>query len=98
VPIDQLKIISRHPGPLVEDENIYQVRRIINHRIRDGAKEYLIDWLGYNEHTWEPEQNILDQGAVSEYWKRLKEKNSSNNHSNTPAAHTLRSTKRAQRR
>ena len=74
VPIDQLKIISRQPGAVSEDENIYQVRRIVNHRIRDGVKECLIDWLGYAERTWEPEDHILDQGAVSEYWKRANEK------------------------
>jgi hypothetical protein len=79
VPIDQLKIISRQPGPVKEDENIFQVRRIMGHRIRDGVKEYLIDWLGYAERTWEPEDHILDQGAVTEYWKRVKDKDISNN-------------------
>ena len=75
VPIDQMKIISRQPGAVGADENIYQVRRVTDHRIRDGVKEYLIDWLGYDEKTWEPEQNMIESpGAISEYWKRVKEK------------------------
>ena len=85
VPIDQLKVISRQPGAVDADENIYQVRRVVNHRIRNGVKEYLIDWLGYDERTWEPEQNILDSGAVSEYWKRVNEKQNASSSTSTIA-------------
>ena len=85
VPIDQLKVVSRQPGAVDADENIYQVRRVVNHRIRNGVKEYLIDWLGYDERTWEPEQNILDSGAVSEYWKRVNEKQNASSSTSTIA-------------
>jgi len=74
VPIDQLKIISREPLPLDAADNIYTLKKIVNHRTRNGVKEYLIDWHGYNERTWEPESNILDNKAVVEYWKKVKEK------------------------
>jgi len=74
VPIDQLKVIQREPGPVDAMENIFEVNKIVNHRIRDGAKEYLVDWRGYDERTWEPETNILDERPVIEYWKRLRMK------------------------
>lgn len=98
VPIDQLKVISRQPGPEDADENIFQVRRIVDHRSREGAQEYLVDWVGYEERTWEPEQHILDSGAVSEYWKRLKERGSSSISSSMKAVQPTRpSHKRAKR-
>jgi len=73
VPIDQLKIISRTPIEDDGDDNIFQVNKIIDHRTHEGVKQYLIDWKGYDEtqRTWEPETNILDQKAVTDYWKRI---------------------------
>jgi len=37
-----------------------------------GSYEYLIEWKGYTEKTWEPETNILDDLVVKKYWKSLK--------------------------
>jgi hypothetical protein len=72
VPIDQLKVISRDPLPVDADNDIYEVNRIIKHRDTNGVREYLIDWKGYTQRTWEPETHIREPGPVIEYWKRVK--------------------------
>ena len=70
VPADQLKIISR--SPKITDDNIYIVRKIVKHRGEPGSYEYLVDWKGYSEQTWEPEANILDRDVVKSYWESIK--------------------------
>jgi transposase InsO family protein len=46
----------------LEEENEFEVERIINHRGSNHNKEYLVKWLGYdnNENTWEPETNLTN--------------------------------------
>jgi hypothetical protein len=52
-----------------QQDNVYEVKKIINHRGTPGNYEYLIDWKGYKEKTWEPEANILDYDIVKQYWE-----------------------------
>ena len=75
VPIDQLKIVSKSGRIIDADDNIYAVKKIHKHRGDVGAYEYLIEWKGYKEKTWEPETNILDDLVVKKYWKSIKKTN-----------------------
>jgi hypothetical protein len=75
VPLDQLKIVSRKPLSLPNDQsadNIYLVRKIVDHRGQPGNYEYLVDWKGDKQRTWEPERNILDYDCVKDYWEHGK--------------------------
>lgn len=38
----------------------YVVEKIIDCRIKNGVKEYLLKWIGYDDkdNTWEPESKI----------------------------------------
>jgi len=38
----------------------YVVEKIIECRMKNGAKEYLLKWIGYDDkdNTWEPESNL----------------------------------------
>ncbi|ENN80416.1 chromobox protein homolog 3 [Dendroctonus ponderosae] len=38
----------------------YVVEKIIDCRIKNGVKEYLLKWIGYDDkdNTWEPESNL----------------------------------------
>ena len=60
----------------------YEVEQILSHRrkrkyIEESKKyfyikEYLIKWTGYDETTWEPEDNLLHcQELLGEYWENL---------------------------
>ena len=50
------------------DNDIYLVEAIRNHRTRKGKREFLIKWKDYEEteNTWEPENN-LDPNLVKTY-------------------------------
>ena len=58
-----------------EDGQVFTAETILGKRIAKGGKygiEYLVKWHGYtHEHnTWEPEENILDQGLIDEFDSR----------------------------
>jgi len=52
------------------DQEEYEVENILDKRIRLGATEYLIKWLGYEKKTdctWEPEENLDCQDVIDEF-------------------------------
>jgi len=53
---------TQPPPPLevVEGEEEYEVREILDSRILRGKLEYLVDWKGYSEEerTWESVENV----------------------------------------
>jgi hypothetical protein len=66
-----------------EEENEYEVEKILKHRINPHAtvhdepdgREFLIKWKGYpaSENTWEPEANLVNcHRKLVEYWKKQK--------------------------
>lgn len=77
------------PETEYEVENIldHKKRRIFNYETKryHFIKEYLIKWAGYDETTWEPEENLQNcQELLSDYWKlvkinKLREKYRNNN-------------------
>jgi hypothetical protein len=70
------------PPPPIEMEGVleYEVESILGHRFRghrNPKASYLVSWKGYGpEHnSWEPEANVVNAPqVVSDYWKRLAEK------------------------
>ncbi|CAF4651891.1 unnamed protein product [Rotaria socialis] len=52
---------------------VFIVQRIIDHRFRNGRKEFLIAWKGYpdEQNTWEPQQNLDCPDLITEYEAHL---------------------------
>lgn len=50
---------------LLEDE--YVVERIVDSRGDGDEREFLVQWEGYEEPTWEPQENILSETLIAEY-------------------------------
>ncbi|CAG9765104.1 unnamed protein product [Ceutorhynchus assimilis] len=50
---------SPEPGAAEAPEE-YVVEKIIDFRMKNGVKEYLLKWIGYDDkdNTWEPEGNL----------------------------------------
>ena len=63
-------ILPSPPSIIVENEEEYEVERILNHRNRRNRKEYLVKWKGYPEYdaSWEPESHLSHAPkSVKEY-------------------------------
>lgn len=56
-----------------EDDNeeveaeVYEVEAVVAKRQRKGATEYLVQWKGFTERTWEPERNLSCDELIREY-------------------------------
>ena len=67
VSIDHIKKASAN----LEMETIYQVEDILDDRERsDGGREFLTKWQGYDEPTWNREEDFLDTRLIQDYWKK----------------------------
>ena len=51
------------PPPITDlDGNTrYIVDAVVDERKRRGRMEYLVQWRGYSENTWEPIEHLLDE-------------------------------------
>ena len=46
--------------PIVEDEGVYEVEKVLEKRFRKGRAEYFVKWKNYDETTWEPLKNLTN--------------------------------------
>ena len=58
------------PAILVDDEEEYEVERILDQKAGRGrnAQQYLVKWKGYNHPTWEP-QSVLADSVALDVWE-----------------------------
>jgi hypothetical protein len=68
------------PTALSEDEeDEYQVERIVKHRERNGQLQFRVKWKGYLEEdmTWEPKKHFHKcPEVIEEYWDRVRSQHS----------------------
>lgn len=59
------------------EEDIYEVKRIINHSYIDGKLHYLVEWKGYpkpSDYTWEPYEHLENcQRIIKLYCNKFNE-------------------------
>jgi transposase InsO family protein len=53
-----------------EEHLEWQVESITDERTRQGAKQYLVKWVGFQEATWEPEKNLANTAALQSWLTR----------------------------
>ena len=72
------------------DDEIYEVEKILNHKVTKGIIYYKLKWKGFpmSQCTWEKESNLDCKALLDEYWKNIKQSNkllkSPNNNSFSP--------------
>ena len=57
----------------IEDDDEYEVEKILKQKRVNGQPFYLVKWKGYNtsENTWEPIANLKGcHQAMQEYWQQ----------------------------
>jgi hypothetical protein len=76
VPFDQMKWVSNpvivdQDQLIAQDEQIYTVEAITNHRLFGTVVQYLVKWMNYpsSDSTWEPLAMFIDKGVVQDYWQ-----------------------------
>lgn len=47
----------------------FQVERVLDSRNKQGKRQFLIKWKGYNRNaaTWEPEENLNCSEAIEQF-------------------------------
>ena len=54
-------------------EDVYDVESILDEAVEDGVKYYQVKWAGYDEVTWEPEENCVGcERKIKEFHERKK--------------------------
>ena len=65
------KNYPRPPPDIIQDSEEWEVERILRHK---GTKNisYQVKWTGYEDTTWEPEENLSNSAdVIADYWKRI---------------------------
>jgi Chromo (CHRromatin Organisation MOdifier) domain/Chromo shadow domain len=58
-----------------EPDNLFEVKTINGKRINNGVEEYLVEWVGYSEMTWEPKEHLENIAyMINQYEKNMKKK------------------------
>ena len=62
--------------PKQDDENVYDVEKIVKRRKKGDDYEYYIKWLGYPsaQNTWEPPENIIDKCLITDFNQKAESK------------------------
>ena len=71
VPLDHLKILTGATTHLVNHDATFYVDRIVAHKKIDGSMHYLVQWVGEDEPSWEPQSNIDDTTLIRNYFANL---------------------------
>ena len=64
--------ISKLKKCTVDNEESYEVERILEHRKIGKAFQYFVKWLGYSnaDCSWINEEDFEDPGTVRNYWRQ----------------------------
>jgi len=71
-PASPLPSTDSPPPPVITSNTapLYEVERVLGKRCRGNRIQYLVKWVGYEDHenSWEPEENLAEaQDAITKW-------------------------------
>ena len=72
-PVEHLKVIEELFAE--EDEVLYEVEEILDHKGETGDRLYQVKWRGFAKTTWEEQANFRTTDCILDYWDKVREKN-----------------------
>jgi hypothetical protein len=54
---------------LINGQEEFEIEKILTERLYYRRKQYLVQWKGYEEPTWEPEENLENTMALDDFLK-----------------------------
>ena len=72
IPTSHIKLISEDGIRPEENNHIFEIQAILNHRGEEPNHEYLVRWKGYDSSydTWEPPAMFDSKEVIETYWSR----------------------------
>lgn len=66
--IDQ-QVVTKEQNENEADDDLYEVEKLVDHKMKKGVRFYLVRWKGYNEQddTWEKESNLHCPDILNAY-------------------------------
>jgi hypothetical protein len=64
-PLEKLKIVDKNQY----DDNVSEVKRILNDRTRNNVIEYLVEWKDKSTKEWISENEFQTVEIINDYWK-----------------------------
>ena len=61
-PPNQLKLVAKNN---IEDS--FEIKKILDDRVNNNVKEYLVEWMDSKDQTWIPYNNFNEMKFISEY-------------------------------
>lgn len=57
----------------LNDDDVYELENILQHKIVDGIRYYYVKWKGYpvSQNSWIPEYNFVETDILREYLEKL---------------------------
>lgn len=76
--IDQQKLAKKQNKNENDDDDVYEVEKLVDHKMKNGIRFYLVHWAGYSEQhdTWEKEDNLDCPELLNTYNDSISKKKS----------------------
>ena len=73
IPLSRIKVIP----PTDKDTIYYNMETILRDRIKNGVRQYLVKWEGYDatHNSWEPASVFVSPKVIEDYWERKSKTN-----------------------
>lgn len=67
--VDEQAAAKRRYANDSDDDNVYEVEKLLDHKVENGVRSYLVRWTGYSPKydSWEKESNLKCPEILSAY-------------------------------